>query len=120
MPQKLNAKKPILGPAILNVDKGDEIVGGWITPKIPEVGAYKLLVVKRKSGKFDWAHFIQRDNGNKDRVMRGTLNNIEELESLKEMINKNLGKVYGAHIKLFPADYDMMTLDGKKSPPLIQ
>lgn len=120
MPKESNAKKPILGPAILNVDKGDEIVGGWITPVIPEVGVYKLLVVKRKSGKYDWAHFIQRDNGNKDRVMRGDFAEPEKLQVLLDAINKNLANVYGAHIKILPADYDVMTLDGKKPPPLIQ
>jgi hypothetical protein len=113
-------KKPIIGPAVLNVDKGDEIVGGWITPKIPEVGVYKLLVVKRKSGKYEWAHFIQRDTGAKDRVMRGDFVEPEKLDVLLDAINKNLARVYGAHVKILPADYDMMTLDGRKPPPLIQ
>jgi hypothetical protein len=120
MAKRTTEKKPVIGPAILNVDEGDEIVGGWITPKIPEVGAYKLLVVKRKNGKYEWAHFIQRDNGDKDRVMRGTLDTAEQLESLMEAMNKNLGKIYGAHVKLLAADYDLMTLNGKKAPPLIQ
>lgn len=120
MAKRTTEKKPVIGPAILNVDKGDEIIGGWITPAIPEVGVYKLLVVKRKSGKYNWAHFIQRDNGSKDRVMRGEFVEFEKLQELLDAINKNLGNVYGAHIKILPADYDVMTLDGKKPPPLIQ
>ena len=45
--------------AVMNVDKGEEIVGGWATAQISQVGIYKLLAKKRKDGVIEWAHFIQ-------------------------------------------------------------
>ena len=34
-------------PAVMSVERGETIVGAWVTPTIPEVGVYKLLA-KRK------------------------------------------------------------------------
>jgi len=33
--------------AVMNVEKGEEVVGGWATPHIPQVGLYKLLAKKK-------------------------------------------------------------------------
>jgi len=79
----------------MNIDEGEEIAGGWATPHIPQVGIYKLLVKKRKDGRFEWAHFVQRDNGLKDRVMRGEVDNQEQLDTLIEITKRNLKKVFG-------------------------
>jgi len=38
----------------MNIEKGEEIVGGWATPKIPQVGSYKLLAKQRTDGKIEW------------------------------------------------------------------
>ncbi len=108
-------KKSLRDVAVLNVDKGDEIAGMWITPPIKEVGRYKLLAVKRKDGTCEWAHFIQRDNGDKDRVLRGKLDTPEQLQTVCEVINRNLQKIYSAEILLEPADFDMFTVDGQKA-----
>ena len=99
--------------AVMNVEKGEEIVGGWATPHIPQVGVYKLLAKKRKDGVIEWAHFIQRDNRLKDRVMRGEANSREQLDIVLEVANKNLLKLFG--VTLQATDYDMYTLDGKKT-----
>lgn len=104
--------------AILNVNKGEEIVGGWATLHIPEVGIYKLLAKKRKDGVIEWAHFIQRDDGSKDRVMRGEVENIERLDEVIAIANRNLSRLFG--VQLQAVDYDMYTLDGKKAPNLKQ
>jgi len=100
--------------AIMNVDKGEEIVGGWVTAHIPQVGVYKLIAKKRKDGVIEWAHFIQRDDGSKDRMMRGEVESPEKLQKVIEIANEYLGRLFG--VKLQPADYDMYTLDGKKAP----
>ena len=34
--------------AVMNIEKGEEIIGAWITPKIPEIGFYKLLAKQKK------------------------------------------------------------------------
>ena len=98
--------------AVMNVDEGEEIVGGWATPHIPEVGIYKLLVKKRTDGKFEWAHFIQRDSGLKERVMRGVTDSREQIDWLIESANRNLKRLFGVTMQL--AGYNMYTLDGER------
>jgi len=97
----------------MNLDKGEEIVGGWATPHIPQVGIYKLLVKKRRDGKIEWAHFIQRDNGLKEMVSRGELENQEQVDALLEITHRNLKKFCG--VELQAADYEVRTLDRKKA-----
>jgi len=97
--------------AVMNVDTGEEIVGRWATRKIPQVGIYKLLAKKRKDGVIEWAHFIQRDTGLKDRIMRGEVETREQLDQVISIANKNLGKLFG--VKLQTVEYDMYTLNGK-------
>ena len=104
--------------AVMSVEKGEEIVGGWATPHIPQVGLYKLMAKKKMNGEIEWAHFIQRDNGSKERVMRGAVKNREELDTVIEAANKNLLKIFG--VTLQAADYDMYTLDGKKASDIKQ
>ncbi len=101
--------------AVMNVDKGEDIVGGWATPVIPQVGIYKLLAKKKTDGTIEWAHFVQRDSGLRERVMRGTVSNQQELDTVIEVSNRNLRKFFG--VTMQAADYDMYTLDGRKSPP---
>ena len=97
--------------AVMNVDKGEEIVGGWASAHIPQVGIYKLLAKKRKDGIIEWAHFVQRDSGLKEKVYRGEVENRERLDDVLEIMNKQLQRVFGTTMKA--ADYDMYTLDGK-------
>lgn len=106
--------KPTLSRmAVMKVDEGEEIVGGWATAHIPQVGVYKLLAKRRKDGVIEWAHFIQRDNGLKERMLRGEVESRERLNDVIEIANKNLGRLFG--VKLQAVDYDMYTLDGKKA-----
>lgn len=97
----------------MNVDKGEEIVGGWASAPIPQVGIYKLLAKKRKDGVIEWAHFVQRDSGLKDKVYRGEVESRAQLDEVLEVMNKHLLRVFGTTMKI--ADYDMRTLDGKNT-----
>jgi DNA-binding PadR family transcriptional regulator len=97
----------------MNVEAGEEIVGGWASAHIPQVGIYKLLAKKRKDGVIEWAHFVQRDNGAKEKVYRGEVESREKLDEVLEIMNKHLLRVFGTSMK--SADYDMYTLDGKKA-----
>ena len=103
--------------AVMNVEKGEEIVGGWATPHIPQVGVYKLLAKKRQDGVIEWAHYVQRDNGLKEKVYRGEVENREWLADVLDVINRNLQKVF--NVTMQAANYDMYTVDGKKAPPAI-
>lgn len=97
--------------AVLNVDKGEEIVGGWASAHIPQVGVYKLLAKKRKDSVIEWAHFVQRDSGLKEKGYRGEGENRERLDEVLEIMNGQLKRVIGVTMKA--ADYDMYVPGGK-------
>ena len=99
--------------AVMNVDKGEQIVGGWASAHIPQVGVYKLLAKKRADGLFEWAHFVQRDSGLKEKVYRGEVESPEKLDEVLEIMNGQLKKVFGITMKA--ADYDMYTPGGKNT-----
>ncbi len=98
--------------AVMNLEAGEELAGGWATIHIPDIGIYKLIAKKKRDGTFEWAHFVQRDNGAREKVYRGQAKTRHELDSALEAINNALRKTYG--ITLLPSDYNMYTLDGKK------
>jgi hypothetical protein len=115
---KLQEKEKIMRPdlsraAVLSIDKGEEIFGGWATAPIPQVGSYKLLAKKTADGTIEWAHFVQRDSGAKERVLRGAVKTPEEFTVVQDAINGNLQRIYG--VTLRTAGYDCSTLDGKKA-----
>lgn len=99
------------GSAVLSIEKGEEIFGGWATAAIPQVGIYKLLAKRKADGTIEWAHFVQRDSGVKDRVLRGDVKTAEEFSIVKDAIESNLRRIYG--VTLQAAEYDVRTLDGK-------
>lgn len=104
--------------AIMNVDKGEEIIGGWASAHIPQVGIYKLLAKKRADGIVEWAHFVQRDSGAKEKVYRGEVESREKLDEVLEIMNGQLKRVFGITMKA--ADYDMYTLGEKDTTSIKQ
>ena len=104
--------------AIMNVDKGKEIIGGWASAHIPQVGIYKLLAKKRADGIVEWAHFVQRDSGAKEKVYRGEVESREKLDEVLEIMNGQLKRVFGITMKA--ADYDMYTLGEKDTTSIKQ
>jgi hypothetical protein len=103
--------------AVMNINEGEEIVGGWASAHIPQVGVYKLLAKKRVDGIFEWAHFVQRDSGAKEKVYRGEVESREKLDEVLEVMNKHLQRVFGTTMEA--AGYDAYTLDGKKASKTI-
>jgi len=99
--------------AIMNLEAGEELFGGWATPHIPQVGIYKLLAKKKANGTMEWAHFVQRDNGLKEKVLRGKVKNSDEFAVVSDAINNNLRRIFG--VTLQAAGYDVRTLDGKNA-----
>ncbi len=100
-------------PAVMNVEKGEQIVGAWITPMVPDIGFYKLLAKRRKDGTCEWVHFVQRSNGEKDKFYRGEVPSQKEIDTVVTALNNALAKVYGAHIKLQLGNPEVYSLDGK-------
>ena len=99
--------------AVMNIAKGEELFGGWATPSIPQVGIYKLLAKKKADGTIEWVHFVQRDNGAKEKVLRGTVKSAAELAIVSDTANNHLRRIFG--VTMQAADYDVRTLDGKKA-----
>ena len=103
--------------AVMTVDAGEEVLGGYVTPHVPQVGIYKLLAKKKKDGTCEWAHFVQRDDGRKENVYRGEVENEARLADVVATINRALRTAYGEAVNLQPTDSDMYTLDGKQVSP---
>lgn len=81
--------------AIMNVNKGEEIAATLMSEEITGTGYYKFLAKKRMDGKYEWAHFVQRINGHKEKMYRGEAENAEHLNLVIEVMNRNLTKVFG-------------------------
>ena len=105
---------PLSKLAVMNVDEGEEVLGGYVTPHIPGTGVYKILAKKKKDGTCEWAHFVQRDDGRKEKVYRGTVENEARLADVVAAFNSALNTAYGPTVRFAPADSDMYTLDGKQ------
>ena len=76
------------------------------------MGLYKLLAKKKADGTIEWAHFVQRDNGLRENVMRGTVDTLDQFDLLIDTVSNNLRRVFGVTLKL--ATPDVRTLDGRK------
>ncbi|MEW6094254.1 MAG: hypothetical protein AB1531_09845 [Chloroflexota bacterium] len=103
--------------AVMNVEKGEEIAGMWVTPHLDGIGIYKLIAKKKADGTCEWAHFVQRDNGVKEKVTRGTLEDPGRLSDVLEAFNRALHTAFGTGVTFQHADTDVYTLDGKKASP---
>jgi hypothetical protein len=104
-------KKDLSQSAVMTLNEGEELVAGRTTALIPQVGRYKLLAKKKADGSIEWAHFVEREDGRKEKVIRGTVPSADAFEIVIAAINSNLSKVFGVITQ--PADYDVRTLDGQ-------
>jgi hypothetical protein len=117
---KLDPSRSLAAQAVMNVEKGEEIAGVWVTPPVPQIGIYKLLAKKKADGTCEWAHFVQRDDGRKENVYRGTVENEARLADVVKAINNALHTACGPLVNLGPADSDVYTIDGKPMPKTVQ
>ena len=100
--------------AVMHVDKGEEIVIGLVSGNIPGSGRYKFLAKKNKAGIYEWAHFIERDSGLKEKVYRGEVKTKEELKTVLEIMNRNLIKIFGANAEMKEGIPEFRSLMGNK------
>jgi hypothetical protein len=103
--------------AVMNIEEGEEILAGRATAHIPQVGIYKLLAKKKADDTIEWAHFVERDNGLKEKVMRGTVNSHVEFDIVIDTVNNNLRKTFG--VTMQTAGFEVRTLDGRKASDTI-
>ena len=99
--------------AVMNVDKNETIAGMWATPKIPQIGAYKLVAKKRVDGMYEWVHFQHRLDDTRKVLCRGEVESEERLAVVVDAANKHLQNIYG--VSLSVADTNMKTLDGRRA-----
>ena len=100
--------------AVMNIEKGDEIISALVSGHINGTGRYKFLAKKRKDKKIEWAHFVERDNGLKEKVYRGEVNSEKELKLVLEIMNKNLAKIFGQQAEMKQGIPEFRSLMGKK------
>ncbi len=101
-------------PSVMRIEKGERIVGGWITPEIPGVGMYKLLAKRKADGTCEWVHFIQRSTGKKENFVGGTTRDEKEIEQVIAAVNRSLERVFGPQCRLSIAGSSVFLLDGKR------
>lgn len=99
--------------AVMTIAEGEEILAGQATAHIPQVGRYKFLAKKKVDGTIEWAHFVERETGLKEKVMRGTVQTFDEFKIVIDAINNNLRRIFG--VSMQAAAYEVSTLDGKKA-----
>ena len=100
--------------AVMSVERGETIAGIWIAPEVPEIGIYKLIAKETANGSCEWAHFVQRADGRREKVYRGMVENSHQLEDVLTAINAALERTFGATVQLRPADGDFFTIDSRK------
>ncbi len=100
--------------AVMNIEKGEEIVAALVSGYIAGTGRYKFFAKKKKDKKYEWAHFTERDNGAKENVYRGEVNKETELKLVLEIMNKNLVKIFGSQAEMKQGIPEFRSLMGKK------
>jgi len=81
--------------AVIDIKEGEEIISGRVGGNIPGTGRYKFLAKKNLDGKYEWAHFVEREDGAKENVYRGVVENRERLNLVVEIMNRNLINIFG-------------------------
>jgi hypothetical protein len=105
--------------AAMSLEADEELAGFWVTPPIPGTGIYKLIAKKKADGIYEWSHFIQRADGCRDVVLRGTVDTRQQLDLVVTTADRNLRKFFGPAFGLRPAEFTISSLDGKEAPPTL-
>ena len=101
--------------AVMNIKEGEELVAAMVSGHISGTGYYKFLAKKTRDGGYEWAHFTERDNGIKEKVFRGETKSVDELQTVLEIMNKNLERIFGSHAMMKQGIPEFRTLMGVKS-----
>ena len=100
--------------AVMNIEKGEEIVAALISGHVAGTGRYKFFAKKRKDNKYKWVHFVERDNGVKENMYRGEVKDEAELKLVLEILNRNLIKIFGSHAEMKQEIPEFRSLMGNK------
>ncbi len=103
--------------AVMNVGEGEAIAGMWASPRIPEVGVYKLMAKQLKDGTYEWVHFQHRLDGTRKVLFRGEVETKARIADVLEAANKTLHKVYGVTMSV--ADCDVSAVNARTSGDIV-
>ncbi len=99
--------KPI---PILSVGKDEEIIYALVSSYISGTGYYKLLAKQKANKTFEWVHFKERVSGDKEGVIRGDVATREELDTVLEIMNRNLVNTFGHQAEMKQGEFKVSTL----------
>ncbi len=105
--------------AVMNLDKGEEIASMLVGGHIQGTGRYKFLAKKKKNGKFEWAHFTERDNGIKENVYRGEVKSKVELKVVIDIMNRNLKRIFGSKAEMVQGFPEVRAIDGMRTDGMV-
>lgn len=80
-----------------------------------ELAFINFLQKKKKDGTCEWVHFIQRDNGTKEKFYTGETKNSEELKLVLEVMNGVLAKTFGKETQMGEGNPNIYSTDGIKA-----
>ena len=100
--------------AVMNIDKGEEIAAAYVGGFITGTGRYKFLAKKKHDGRYEWAHFTERESGLKENLYRGTVNTAGELKILLSIMNKHLKRIFGDHAEMKEGYPEFRSITGQK------
>lgn len=100
--------------AVMNIDNGEETVIANVSGHIAGTGRYKFLAKKKVNGKYEWVHFVERDNGIKENVYRAEVNDEEELKIVLDIANMALKRIFGAHTEMIQGIPEFRSITGQK------
>jgi hypothetical protein len=95
---------------LLKIDKDEEIIFALVSSYISGTGYYKLLAKQKVDNTFEWVHFTERVNGDKENIYRGTVESKEKLDLLLEIMNRNLTKTFGSRGEMKQGEFKVSTL----------
>ncbi len=100
--------------AVMELGKGEELVAGLVSGHIPGTGRYKFLAKKRKDNIIEWAHFVERDSGLKEKVYRGEVADENQLKQVLEIMNRNLSGIFGPQAAMKEGIPEFRSMMGNK------
>lgn len=103
--------------SIMNIEKGEEIAAMLVSGHINGTGYYKFLAKKKANGKYEWAHFVQRDSGMKEKMYKGETDTKDQLNQVAEVMNRTLVKIFGSHAEMKTGSTEVSDIHGNKLKP---
>ena len=102
---------------IMNIEKGEQIAEMLVSGHITGTGFYKFLAKKKANGKYEGAHFVERDSGMKEKMYKGETDTKDQLNQMVEVINRTLVKIFGSQAEMKTDYTEFSDIDGNKLKP---